>query len=372
MTFTKLFSAMEKTFGVAASSVYSGLSVIYAMTSFMDFMIKLCIIILVILVIMVIFLFFVLWPVMPLIASTVAVIAVSSAAGAVGGMSDTFCFRGETRVRLRSGETRRIDEVRLGTVVEGDGIVTGVLEFDTPAYDLYVIDGIAVSGTHVVYRSDGTPTHVQDHPGATRFEGEAGKVYCLITTNHRIPVQGEHGVTQFADWEELEETEDLKRWNRQVFETLNPGIPYRRSMPKALSSESVLTRESRIDTPDGERPIESIRPGSFVLDADKKPTRVTGVVSVAPSEVEGVGAVGAGAQASLGAWLHIEGVWRQPTFPQSVTSLRDPLYSLFTEAGTFRIAGGVAMRDFTDVGAADLPSTYTWVLESLGKNLSPP
>lgn len=143
-------------------------------------------------------------------------------------------------------------------------------------------------------------------------------------------------------------------------------------MPKALLSESVLTRASRLETPEGEQPIETLRPGSIVLDADGHPTRVTGVVKVAPSEVAGVGAVGTGAQASLGAWLRIDGLWQQPTVLQPVTALRDPLYSLFTEAGTFRIAGGVGMRDFTDVGAEDLPKTYDWVLESLGKNLSPP
>ena len=320
---------------------------------------------------MMIFLFFVLWPVMPLIASTVAIIAVTASAGAVGGMAETFCFRGETRVRTRAG-LQRIDELRLGTILEGDGIVTGVFEFDTPAYDLYVLDGIAVSGTHIVYRPDGAPTHVKDHADARRFDGDAGKVYCLLTTNHRIPIQGDRGVTQFADWEELDDLEDLKRWNREVFETLNPGVPYRRSMPKALLSESVLTRASRLETPEGEQPIETLRPGSIVLDADGHPTRVTGVVKVAPSEVAGVGAVGTGAQASLGAWLRIDGLWQQPTVLQPVTALRDPLYSLFTEAGTFRIAGGVGMRDFTDVGAEDLPKTYDWVLESLGKNLSPP
>lgn len=366
MTFTKLFSAMEKTFGVAVSSVYGGLSVIYTMTSFMDFMIKLSITILAILMVMMVWFFYVLWPLIPLIAIATAFVAEA------GYATGTFCFRGETLLRTRSGATRRIDEVRLGTVLEGDGIVTGVFEFDTPAYDLYVIDGIAVSGTHIVYRPDGTPVHVENHPGASRFEGDAGKVYCLLTTNHRIPVQGDSGVTQFADWEELEEMDDLKRWNNQVFETLNPGVPYRRSTPKALLSEAVLTRESRIETPEGVLPIELIRPGSFVLDAEGLPTRVTGVVVVAPSEVEGVVPVGHGAQVSVGAWLHVDGIWQQPVAPRAVTALREPLYSLFTEAGTFRIAGGVAMRDFTDVGATDLPTTYDWVLESLGKNISPP
>ena len=366
MTFTKLFSAMEKTFAAISASVYGGLSIIYTMTSFMDFMIKLSITILGVLMALMLFFPFILLPFLPLIG--MATYFVAEAGYATG----TFCFRSETQLKLRSGGTRRIDEVRLGTVLEGDGIVTGVFEFDTPAYDLYVIDGIAVSGTHIVYRSDGTPVHVEHHPGATRFEGDAGKVYCLITTNHRIPVQGHGGVVLFADWEELDELDDLKRWNQQVFETLNPGVPYRRSMPKALLSEAVLTKESRIETPEGVLPIELLRPGSFVLDADGIPTRVTGVVAVAPSEVEGVVPVGDGAQVSLGAWLRIDDMWQQPSAPRSTTALRDPLYSLFTEAGTFRIAGGVAMRDFTDVGAADLPSTYDWVLESLGKNISPP
>jgi hypothetical protein len=45
------------------------------------------------------------------------------------------------------------------------------------------------------------------------------------------------------------------------------------------------------------------------------------------------------------------------------------LYNLFTESGTFQLEGGTGVRDFTDVGPEAISSTYTWVLESLAKNI---
>jgi hypothetical protein len=367
MTYTKLYNSLNKTMGVTVSSVYAGLSYIYSITSFIDFMIKLCIIILLILVVMVILLFFVLFPVMPLIASAVAVIAVTASGAAVGGMADTFCFAGHTQVLTRDGP-RAIKDLVLGTVLADGGVVKGVMEFDTVAYDLYAIDGVQVSGTHVVYK-DGVPVHVKDVPDATLTDARPTRVYCLITTSRRIPVQGLTQHHTFADWEELSEMDDLKIWHRHVFEALNPGAKYISSTAKALLSEAVLTGATRVRTPDGPRPLSTIVPGSVVLDADGTPTRVAGIVWVSSSEVEAVVDVEPGAQASIAAWLRKDTAWRQASQERHIPVFNTTLYHLFTESGTFQLEGGTGVRDFTDVGPESISSTYDWVLESLAKNI---
>lgn len=366
MTFIKLLSSFEKTMGMTVAAIYDGLSVVYTITSFMDLMVKITIIIIAILVVMVILLFFVLFPVMPLIAMAGVVLAAATG-GATAGMMSSFCFAGSTQVLTKEGP-QPIQDLVLGTVLADGGIVKGVMKFDTVTYDLYRMDGIEVSGTHIVYK-DGKPIHVEDSPDAIKVEGKPTKVYCLITTTRRIPVQGLTERHEFADWEELSEMDDLKAWHKHVFTMLNPDTLYIPSTVKALLSEAVLTESTRIRTPEGSQAISSVIPGSFVLDAEGEPTRVTGIVYVASSEVEAVVEVEPGAKASVAAWIRKGTVWRQASQERQIPIHNATLYNLFTESGTFQLEGGTAVRDFTDVGPDSIESTYEWVLESLTKNI---
>jgi hypothetical protein len=367
MTFIKLFNSFEKTMGVTVAAIYEGLSVVYTITSFMDLMVKITIIIIAILVVMVILLFFVLFPVMPLIAMAGVVLAAATG-GATAGMMSSFCFAGSTQVLTKDYGPQPIQNLVLGTVLADGGIVKGVMKFDTVTYDLYRMDGIEVSGTHIVYK-DGKPLHVEDSPDAIKVEGKPTKVYCLITTSRRIPVQGLTQQHTFADWEELSELEDLKTWHKHVFTMLNPDTPYIPSTVKALLSEAVLTEGSRVRTPEGSQTISSVVPGSLVLDAEGVPTRVTGIVYVASSEVEAVVDVEPGAKVSVAAWIRKGAVWRQASQERQIPIYNATLYNLFTESGTFQLEGGTAVRDFTDVGPDSIDSTYDWVLESLTKNI---
>jgi len=363
VTFIKLFSAMEKSFGVAVSSIYTGLSTISTVLSFIDLMIKVILIILAILVAMVIFLFFVLFPVMPIILSAVAVLVVAGV-GAAAGMSDSFCFAGSTRVMTKNGEVA-ISDITLDQELYGGAIVKGIMAFDTEVDDLYELWGIQVSGTHIVYMEDGTPIHVKDHPDAKALAPTTKKLYCLITSNRRIPVVSNKGLVQFADWEELQDDESLRRWHKEVFEILNPDTPYVPPTESALDSEAVLSPRSIIATPLGPSEIRGIRPGTFVIDEEGRQTRVTGVVCIAGSEISHAVQLSNTTYVAAGAWLKADKEWKQPS--DTVEHTEDKWYSLFTESGSFLIFDGMlpAMRDFTDVGVTKIHTTYDWVLNTL-------
>jgi len=372
LTFIKLFSSMEKTFGIAVSSVYAGLSTIHTMTSFLDLVIKIIIIILVILVVMVILLFFVLMPFIPMILSVVAIVGATAMGGAVGGMASAFCFQESTRVLTAHG-TKAIETVEIGDVLSTGGRVLGTMKFQASEdYAMYRLNGVVVSGTHIVFTPSG-PCHVANHPDAVPTTSTRN-VYCLITSDHTIPVWSEHGEQLFADWEELEDSE-LPRWHAQVWETLNPGAPYVAPTDAALESEAVFSATTRVATPKGSVPISDIHPGDYVMDVEGTPTRVTGCVRVAPSEVQSALAV-PGGYASSAAWMkgERERRWIQPqnTIGMKKEKEKDVWYSLFTEAGTFRLEDRSA-RDFTDMGER-LSDTYDWVLTSLlakTKNIMP-
>ncbi len=370
VTFIQLFSSFEKTFGVAISSLYAGLSTIHTITSFIDLIMKIIIVILVILVVMMIFLFFVLLPVMPLIFSVVMVIAGTAMGGAVGGMASTFCFAKDTQIQTVNGP-RPISEIVIGTRLEGGGAVQGIMKFATDAEDIYDIYGVHVSASHIVY-FEGEPIHVSDHPDASKLQtvGEQ-QLYCLITSDHKIPIISNMGPLLFADWEELTETENLMSWHKYVFTALNPGCEAEYKAPNncVINSEAVFSERTRIWTTVGPVEIRGISPGYTVIDAAGEPTRVTGVVAVARSEVSASTPLSAQANASAGAWiLDSKDRWNQlnPASYQVPPESEKTWYSLFTESGTFRLCEdthiGIPVRDFSDVGSSQIAETYDWVL----------
>jgi len=362
VTFTKLYAAMEKSFGVAVSSIYAGLSTVSTVLSFVDLMIKLIIIIMVILVIMMIFLFFILFPVMPLILGAVAVLIIAGVAGAAG---DTFCFTADTPIQLRSGIVP-ISNIQMGDALYGGGTVEGILYFNTWTDDLYELRGVYVSGNHIVYEGS-LALHVKEHPDAVLCAPNTRELYCLITSNRKIPVVSKKGILFFADWEEIENDDELLRWNKEVFETLNSKKQIVEPSKAALESESAVSGETQISTPIGPVKIRGIHPGDIVLDASGQATRVQGIVRV--SDVERAKRIGRNAYVSCGAWILRNNEWKQPEL-ESTEVVEREWYSLFTEAGTFQLfeSDYIGMRDFTDIGADTISKTYDWVLESVTKN----
>jgi hypothetical protein len=181
-------------------------------------------------------------------------------------------------------------------------------------------------------------------------------------------VVSNRGLVQFADWEEIASFEDLKQWNKQVYETLNPSLPYPNlALSENLYSESVFSKHVRIVTPEGWKHIQDLRPGDEVLDGDNRPTRVQGLVIVDALEVHSAVSIEPDAYMSSAVWYFEDGEWKQPR-DHPVYPNHSVWVSLFTQSGTFQIttAKGIrAVRDFTDIGPDHIHETYDWVLESL-------
>ena len=372
LTFVKLFQAMDKTFAIAVSAVYEGLSTIHTITSFIDLIIKIIIIILVILVAIIILLIFVLWPFIPTILIVVGIIATTAMGGAVGGMASTFCFTGETLVHSPSGPVP-IREIKIGDALLGGGTVTGFMDFAVNPDDLYELYGVQVSASHIVYTKEGA-VHVSNHPDAHKLSATKDRLYCLITSNRVIPVESEQGILLFADWEELEQdSAALEKWHKHVFTSLNPGKEYIRVEKHILESEAVISEKVRVMTPLGPAEIRGIRPGDLVMDASGHVTRVTGIVRVADDQVNHAVEIDRDMYISAAAWVYNteNGVWSHPSNPQPAKqSVR--WYSLFTESGSYKLytfTGMEGIRDFTDVGPDRIHETYEWVLHSLGEKI---
>ncbi len=363
MVMFKLQTSFQRIAGVATSSVFAGLSSVYSMLNFIDLIIKIAIIILVAIIIIIIFLFFIFAPFIPTILIVIGIIATTAFGGAVGGMANTItCFGAETPVKMHTGETVEIQNVRLGDVLSDGGKVTSVMKFLAPTSGMYSVDGITVSGSHILLAKEG-PVLVKNYSAATPTKYDGEYIYCLSTTTHKIHV----GSLVFSDWEEISESEeDQQTWNRFVFETLNgdlsswtfPGFT-------ALFSESGILPDTRIQTPSGSHPADEICPGMMVLDHLGQPTKVVGLIQIVKDEIQKMTPEGI----SAGAWIlgDSEPFWKQVDSKaiDEVPSACEHFVSFITESGTYRLESGDSVRDFTDVGGENIEKSYDWVLARL-------
>jgi hypothetical protein len=369
ITFLKLRESMNKTFGAAVASLYAGAATFRAIDNSVRFMTIVAITILSILLVFTVLFFFVLFPILPLIAIALNFVLQTPYASSASGMQEAFCFAPHTQVSTPTGP-KAIQDIVLGDVLlHDDGTTTRVLgtmklngDYE-PLYDLY---GVQVSGAHIYYEQ-GRPVFVKDTPAAIPTAVKTEAVHCLITEDHKIPVLSNQGTLTFADWEEIETTADLEAWNATVFATLNPEAPPAPVMSDSLHSEAAVSEKAFVYTPLGPVQIKNIVPGTSVYDVEGRSTEVTGVVALDASQIKSALKLDESAYISVGTWFQQGTLWIQPQ--TGVPPPDTQWYMLFTKSGTFRILTDdfhdYAVRDFSDIGADNLPSTYASTLEAL-------
>ena len=378
-TFLKLYEAMRRVYATAISSLYTGLSTIYAIMSSLDLLVNIAIAALIVIISMMFFFWFVLWPVIPIAIAAVAFISDTSSGGGVSGMGSVLsgCFAAGTFVALSDGRKITIEDLCIGDVLHGGATVTGTMVFENTTDDVFELDGIVVSGCHLVY-GELYPISVKDHPRARRLTNFNEPVFCLITSNRRIPIVSPlNNIIQFGDWEEL--PDDLvaqTRWHNWVNFILNSDSSSQNPEPLHLGSQAAFSPATRVMIPGSTFvEIHTLLPGDYVLSGNII-TRVTGIVCIAAEDVCAVTPLDLSgtAFASSGIWLRGDESlpWIKPAINSLLTapSTIDMYYHLFTESGTFIVAIGnvtepIEVRDFSDVGMRDLPKSYEWVLTLL-------
>jgi hypothetical protein len=368
VTWVKLHESLKKTFGVAISTLYAGVSAFRAIDNMFRLMTIVSIVILSILLGFVFFFFFILWPILPLILMAIAFVAQTPYAGEVTGMSSAFCFSGDTQVPTTTGP-KPIKDIKIGDVLTHEGKenkVTATLELSSEYEPLYNLFGVQVSGSHIYY-NEGVPVFVKDMPDATPCVTKSTAVYCLITENNTIPVLSNKGTIIFADWEEID-GEDLKDWHKTVFTMLNPSATYKAPTKQNLDSEAALSEKSLIFTPLGPVEIRNLTPGSKVYSADGKITDVVGIVRIHSDEIAAAKQLDAHTFVSAGTWTSENDVWSQTTAMEAPPT-DVAWFQLFTTSGTFRVLTSdfkdISVRDFSDVGSNEITETYTMVMDAL-------
>ena len=109
-----------------------------------------------------------------------------------------FCFSPETPIKLENGETVLIKNLKLGDILINGSVVDAVMTIRNENDPYYKLPGnILVTGSHYI-RYGGKYIHVKNVPEAKPTGKVDPVVYCLVTSDHKIPV----GEYTFWDWED--------------------------------------------------------------------------------------------------------------------------------------------------------------------------
>jgi hypothetical protein len=108
------------------------------------------------------------------------------------------CFSPETPIKLQNGETVLMKNLKLGDILINGSVVDAVMTIRNENDPYYKLPGnIIVTGSHYI-RYGGKYIHVKNVPEAKPTGKVDPVVYCLVTSDHKIPV----GEYTFWDWED--------------------------------------------------------------------------------------------------------------------------------------------------------------------------
>ena len=358
--FYKLYSAMDRIFGIATAAVFAGMSMYRGIQNMIGFVFQVIIAILIILCILVIFLYFIMWPVIPLILTMIGILSATVYAGNVSGMAGSFCVAPSTLVKTKRG-WKMVSEVVAGEELD-TGVVEGVLKFDGTGGECVSIDGLIISKSHLIFNGIDW-VFAEKHLGAVECKSPAF-LYCLNTSTRTWTVKGSAHTSEhlLRDWEELPDSPQIDFAWETLIDTLLNGTskPLRVQPGRGLFGEDtvVWTRTAEVDMCD-------ITVGEFIKDKSGF-TKVIGVYN--DSEL----APRSGPNRSVWYYSTPKKRWIHPHIEECVPKGHG--FHLITESGTFLVGftrpgireqGKMLVRDFTEVGAARIHETYAFTSASL-------
>jgi len=109
------------------------------------------------------------------------------------------CFDKDTKIEMNDGSTKKISEIKTGDILLDNNEVTAFIKVETKGSEVYNLDDIIVSNSHIIYYS-GKWIYVSQHPDAIKCESyNEPYLYCLNTSKKVIQI----GKYIFTDWDEI-------------------------------------------------------------------------------------------------------------------------------------------------------------------------
>ena len=383
--------AINRMSGIAVSMIYTGLTVFRGILNTIQFTIKIILIVCAILIALIIILWFILFPIIPIILTTLGVIIytvslfsnVMSSSIQMDAQSKQggFCIAEWEKISVYENNKlieKDISKIKVGDILNDCGIVTTVIKMKGKGITLYDINGINLSGTHLIYGTDGEWKSVINDERSIITHKESSTLYCFNTTSNKFPVIKNDFVLYCRDWEEIpnDNIEFYKEWEKIIYKKLNnssESISYIQHILSLIGNNNV------VKTKDGYTHITDIEIGSFILDNNGKEQEVLGIIEGQISNSKDDG----------GLWIAGCYVYDKKWNKENNLGYgTDIVYgrNLITETGEFIIYSGgkfgdktssvdslfeKRIRDFTEIGYMCIDETYSFIESILRiKNIS--
>jgi hypothetical protein len=387
--------AMGRANAIVMSLLYSSITMFRGMINGIQFIIKVILIICGIMLAIMIILIFVLFPFIPLILAVLGAIvtAVLSLTMIIGGSLATeasndmggFCFSEACEIIVKDNgieKPKLVKDIKIGDELGNNcGKVTAVILMNGKDVELYNINGIIVSGSHLVLGSDKSWKSVSTDERAKKVNNISNILYCFNTTTHSIPVFSPEikAPIMFRDWEEFDDNDQFGEytWTYTILKMLNNNSNYDKWKDglKVNMNIPVMGRSVKVKTNMGFVELSAISslwvPNMSTLqclNSDGQEQEILGVVSV---EIDGIDNSNGLWNTELYEWIN--GVWIKglSTVKECKESNgRACGITLITESGEFIIWDEMEqkekiVRDFTEIGYKEIHKTYSLVSSRL-------
>jgi hypothetical protein len=109
------------------------------------------------------------------------------------------CFDKNTLLKMNDGSEKTIFDIEVGDILINNNEVTGKIKVETIGSEIYNLNGVIVSNSHIVnYNDKWLP--VSDHPDSIKIESyNEPFLYCLNTSSKIIVINN----IFFTDWDEI-------------------------------------------------------------------------------------------------------------------------------------------------------------------------
>lgn len=377
--------AMRRANALVVSMLYTGLTMFRGLLNTIQFVIKVILIICGIMLGIIIILIFVLFPFIPMILSVLGAIIATVLiltmviSGEVGSKASSdrsgFCFSENTQVLVKENNKeikKYVKDIKIGDELANNcGKITAIIQMNGLNVDLYNINGIIVSGSHLVLGIDSIWKSVSSDERAKKVLDKSDILYCFNTTTHNIPVFSPelNKIIMFRDWEEIEDNDDIGQytWIYTILKTLNNDSSYSKWKDglKVSNDIPLMGKKVKVKTKNGFVGISKLLLNDKVLNREGNEQEILGVVY---GEIEG-------AENGDDIWnteLYelSEGVWvrGQSTVKRSKNNASG--MTLITKTGEIIIWDEIEkrekiVRDFTEIGYKEIHKTYPLVSSRL-------
>ena len=269
--------------------------------------------------------------------------------GTITGV-DVCCFAPDTPIVMADGSVRPIAAIRIGDTLAGGAVTTTTYLFDGSTTPMVRIGDVHVSTNHYLRGPTGAMVQAGAHPAAVAAPS-LPRLWCLATSNNRIPIMMSGAAHEFADYEESSDPAVTAEAQRIAEAALNGGC-YAPTVPDySLGLDPTL----QVFMSSGNwKPLSQVRIDDELMGGG----RVIGVIQEDCEEqcITPGGHYVSAAQLVLygGKWLRAAYIWPKAEHHSILTQLMvtNNLITVGGDGDVFHV------RDYAEITDADMQTPY--------------